>query len=430
MTGCKKFFPAICVLLLLCVSLFSALFFYFLYTPQGAKFLVNRFLEQSVPAGLKGVEQITGTFNQSVSLKNIEIKDPAGLPAGSTIRVQELNIIQPHWDIARMVINIENARLLLPSSDPIVLRGGWERNVFNVHLFSRSINIGQVLSLLPNLKLPSHPEGRLTDFEADITGDFSDLRINTKFMIEQLSYEDIDLFNSEAAGRLVLKDLDVRPGLTGEIVLKQGVLSLKQINIQLHEGKIVYYGDMSKPSFSFQGHSSVDEVKINVKFEGTKEEPVLQLTSIPPMPSERLLLMLATNKSWQDLDKLVFQNQLSADLVKDIVDFSVFHGSGGKIAQQFGIKNLNLNLDKDSRGLKIRKGISKNLDMGYEIQQKKTIEGTGQIKQKVSGNIKVTEQVSVDMEREIRDSQQQALEDNPQDAGPEEAILLKYKKNF
>lgn len=430
MTGCKKFFPAICVLLPLCVFLFSALFFYLLYTPQGAKFLVNRFLEQSVPAGLKGVGQITGTFNQSVSLKNIEIKDPAGLPSGSTIRVQELNIIQPHWDTARMVVNVENARLLLPSGDPVVLRGSCEKNIFDVHVFSKSLNIDQILSLLPGIKLPSHPEGRLTDFEADINGDFSDLRINTKFMIEQLSYEDIDLFDSEAAGRLVLKDLDGRPGLTGEIILKRGVLGLKQINIQLHEGKIVYSGDMSKPSFSFQGHSSVDEVKINVKFEGTKEEPVLQLTSSPPMPSERLLLMLATNKSWHDLDKLVFQNQLSADLVKDIVDFSVFHGSGGKIAQQFGIKNLNLNLDKDSRGLKIRKGVSKNLDMGYEIQQKKTIEGTGQLKQKVSGNIKVTEQVSVDVEREIKDSQQQALEDNPQDAGPEEAILLKYKKNF
>ena len=430
MTGCKKFFPAICILLLLCVSLFSALFFYFLYTPQGAKFLVNRFLEQSVPAGLKGVGQITGTFNQGVSLKNIEIKDPAGFPAGTAIRVQELNIVQPHWDIARMVINVENARLLLPSGEPVVLRGSREKNIFNVHVFTKSLNIDQVLSFLPGIKLPSHPEGRLTDFEADITGGLSSLRISVKFMIEQLSYEDIDLFDSKAAGRLVLKDLDGRPGLAGEIVLKQGVMNLKQINIQLREGKIVYSGDMSKPLFSFLGHSIVDGIKINVKFEGTKEEPVLQLTSSPPMPSERLLLMLATNKSWHDLDKLVFQNQLSADLVKDIIDFSVFHGSGGKIAQQFGIKSLNLNLDKDSRGLKIRKGVSKNLDMGYEIQQKKATEKTEQLKQKVSGNIKVTEQVSVDVEREIKGGQQRTLEDNPQEAGPEEVILLKYKKNF
>ena len=174
----------------------------------------------------------------------------------------------------------------------------------------------------------------------------------------------------------------------------------------------------------------MDDVRINVKFKGTKEQPDLQLTSDPPAPSEKLLLMLATNKSWQGLDQLVFKNQLSADLVKDIVDFSVFHGTGGKIAQKFGIKDLSLDFDKDKRGLKLRKEILRNLDVGYEVRQKKAPERTDQIEQKVSGNIQVTEQVSVDVQREIKNGQEQTAEGIQPQEVPEESILLKYKRAF
>lgn len=425
----KKIFPLMCILLL-CVLVLGAVFFFLFYTPHGARFLADRFLQQFLPAGQKSVEQVAGTFSQSVSLKNIEIKELAGFLPGSVLKVQQLDIVQPHLDIARMSIKVENARLLLPSGDPIVLSGTCENNILDVHLFSKSINVGQVLSLVPDLKLPAGLKGRLADFEADIKGDLAGPQISAKFLLDEFSYQDIDVFNSRASGRLALRNLNGHPGLTGEVTFSEGILSLKQIAVQLREGKIVFSGDMNKPLFSFQGHSNVDDVRINVKFKGTKEQPDLQLTSDPPVPSEKLLLMLATNKSWQGLDQLIFENQLSADLVKDIVDFSVFHGAGGKIAQRFGIKDLSLDFDKGKKGLKLRKEIFRNLDVGYEVRQKKAPERNDQIEQKVSGNIQVTEQVSVDVQKGIKNAHEQTAEGiQPQEA-PEESILLKYKRAF
>ena len=119
MSDLKKFLPLICALLL-CVFALGAAFFYLFYTPHGARFLADRLLQQLLPAGQKSVGQVAGTFSQSVSLKNIEVKELAGFLPGIVLKVQQLDIVQPHLDIARMSIKVENARLLLPSGDPIV----------------------------------------------------------------------------------------------------------------------------------------------------------------------------------------------------------------------------------------------------------------------------------------------------------------------
>ncbi|HQP91966.1 MAG TPA: hypothetical protein PLU24_04755, partial [Candidatus Omnitrophota bacterium] len=89
------------------------------------------------------------------------------------------------------------------------------------------------------------------------------------------------------------------------------------------------------------------------------------------MEQERLLMMLITGKSWTGSKTGIKEGELSADMLKEFVDFFILGGSSGEFFKKFGIDGIILKFDQDkqSKGIGIKKDITKNVEVSYTIEQ-------------------------------------------------------------
>ncbi|MBU1147745.1 MAG: translocation/assembly module TamB, partial [Candidatus Omnitrophica bacterium] len=173
--------------------------------------------------------------------------------------------------------------------------------------------------------------------------------------------------------------------------------------------------------------SNVEGIKINIALKGAMKEPDIKLSSEPSFPKERLLLMLATNKSWKMTEGALVKGQMSPDVAKDFLDYFLFAGSGGRLAQYFGLKDVTFQLNGKTKGAGVKKDVTNNLDVRYAIEKEEAKEKNGSTVQKLGSEYKFTDTIAVDAERELK--QEKANEEQDK-ATSDDRVLLKYKKSF
>lgn len=91
---------------------------------------------------------------------------------------------------------------------------------------------------------------------------------------------------------------------TGEIPLLAGRIYVDPTRISLPAGTLVMESgiitfpenDPDRPTFDLSGRSRLAGYDISLQFQGTAEEPVITLSSMPPLPDEDLLLLVLTGQ--------------------------------------------------------------------------------------------------------------------------------------
>ena len=137
--------------------------------------------------------------------------------------------------------------------------------------------------------------------------------------------------------------------------------------------------------------------------------------------------MLATNKSWKMTEGALVKGQMSPDVTRDFLDYFLFAGSGDRLAQFFGLKNLNFQMNGKTKGIGVKKDVTDNLGVSYAVEKEETKEKNGTTAQKIGSEYKLSDSVTVETERELKQEKTTDLQDK---TSTDDKVLLKYKKSF
>ncbi len=324
-------------------------------------------------------------------------------------------------------MDVENGRLILPYSEPIVLNGTIKEGMIHFNVFSKNVNVKEFLSITLIKSKIKEISGVLSDVDLNLSGPVYSPECLGSFLIEKLTRQDWELLSSPGKLNLKLKGISKNHKLYGSISLHDGMLLVRNTKIKVLPSSVFIRGTPGDTALNLAGHCVVDKIQINIIVQGTKENPEVRLSSDPPLPEPNLFLMLATGKSWTSTQESFNQKQISTDAVKDMIDFFVFGGDGQKFADQFSIKDFSLQFDKTTKGFGVRKSLTDKAKIGYKIEQTQTPEVQA-TNHKLEGAVNLSDSVSIDVEKNLQNTPATTTPaDSPQ---KDDKILLKYKTKF
>ncbi len=406
------------------------------YTAKGAENVARLFLYYFTRSHNITVEKTEGTIRSKASLHNILIISPNKLPPGAVIRIQRIDLAMRKFKLKDIQLNIYNGRLKLPFSDTILFYGDYKNMNLELKLYSKRVSAREIIDLFTRRPVLSTLSGVFSDVSIRIAGTLSELAAEGSFYIENIIKERFSMVDCPGSVLMYCDNLFEAAQLNGEIVLRGGLVSGgKTARIKLGNSKIVFVGDPKRPKLNIRGSAKVADVVISMVLQGTMDEPKLTLSSTPVLTQELLLVMLATGRAWGSTRGSLQSGRISADLIKDFVDYFVLAGTGSKIARRFGISDISLFYRNETKTMGITTSLADKLKVGYEVEppQKDTNgSGNGTATHTVKGEVKITDTIFVNAEKQLNQTktqQQQEQEQQPSEKG-EEKLYLKFKKKF
>jgi len=414
------------ILIMLSVS------FYFLFTPQGSEQAVRQMLNHQIGHDELLIGETQGNLIEGLTFSHLELTGLEAFPEGSVLKIQKLFLRSASLNPADFIVEVENVRLLLPNADPIVLTGQYRQGQMNFNLYSKSFSVRDVLEYFSEYTVLREIFGFVSGVDLLITGPLNAPVIKGEFSIETLTYHKITLTEAPIAISFDVKPHEEALNIQGEIQISGGRVQTNKTVINLEKSLISLNDDLDNPSFHIKGRCVIDQVKIAIALDGTYHNLELMLTSEPSLTREHLMLMLATGKRWKGAEQTLEKAKLSPDLAKDFIDYFFFTGKGEGFAKRFGLHDVSVTYRQNERGLSGKKSVTNNIDLGYAIQKKVGETGeTAVTTQTVSGEVKMTEHISVDLEKELGPTQDAGASGQPSShEGGEQKIFLKYKKSF
>ncbi len=418
------------ILLWFCISIIfiMGVIVFFTSTRPGLRIMTDQFLPDFIEADDIIVGDVSGNLSNELTLKQVELKNLNWFPMNTVIRIQRLTMRLKSLDPKDAEIDFENIRLFMPYSDPIVLSGQYRNGQITANVYSSNISVEEILSLLPN-KIASQPKGVIKNIDLYVQGPVNALNVKGAFIIEEFIMPNFVM--SQAPGDLtfVFRRKDNLYSPSGELKVSQGKVKTKNALLKLQESRLFFSGSFIKPVFDIRGSSSISKVDMDVVLMGTPQSPIWKFSSNPPLEQEVLLLMFLTGKNMAVVQNSVEQQRLTPDLAKDMVDYFLLGGEGGRLAQKLGIKDVSIIYDKDNAGFGVKKEVTSFLDVGYQLEQKGLERSQAtDLKHTLGAEFKLNSRVSLEVDKELYQFHNQQRFNDP--LKPEEKIILKYKTQF
>jgi len=395
-------------------------------TASGAGAVSGLLLSRFIDADKRTVEKVSGNIVQGVTLKNVRLNSIRQLPENSELLIQQLYWSAGGFSSRDISLNINNARLDLPASDPIILFAALKNGRLEANVFSPSVTVHEVLGYLNNNGL-RHLRGQVDDADFYIEGGIDKFVTRGKFKVVQLSRPAFHVLDvpGEFSIEWVKKGRRYVP--KGVIKFFSGKLNVKRIKLDLEESHIIFDSDIKDPRLDIRAATAIEDVKISITLRGSRLHPDLRLSSLPPLPEEQLALMLVTGKRWKGLETSLRNKKVSPELSKDVFDFLFSSGEAGKITRKLGIRDVNIQLRGDKKTVGGMIGVTKNVGVGYQVTETKSGE-TADVEHRVQGEVNLNKNLSVTVDKELpkRDAKDQTEEK----AKTDDKIQLKYKMKF
>ena len=405
------------------------------YTTQGAEGVVRLLLYRYTRSRNITIEKTEGTIRTKASLYNIHITNPTKLPLGAVIKIQRMDIFMPKFRLRDIQLSIYNGRLKLSFSDTILFYGDYADLFLELKLYSKRVSAREIIDLFTRRPVLSTLSGVFNDVNLRIAGTLSELAVEGSFHIENIIKERFSMIDCKGSLLMYCDDLISAAKLNGEIFLRGGLVSGGDTAlIKLRNSTIVFVGDPKRPKLNIRGSAKVADVAISMVLQGTVDEPKLTLSSNPSLTQELLLVMLATGRAWGSTQGSLQSGSMSADLIKDFVDYFLLAGTGSKIAKRFGLSDISLFYRNESKSMGLTTSLADKLKLGYEVespQEDRKRNAEGAITHTVKGEVKITDTISVNAEKQLNqiNAQQLEAEEKKIEEG-EEKLYLKFKKKF
>ncbi|MFH1440636.1 MAG: translocation/assembly module TamB domain-containing protein [Candidatus Omnitrophota bacterium] len=409
------------------IVIFSIAFYFLLFTASGSSLLLRGFTRTVNNKKEVSWQKNEGSLIGGMTYNDIVFENLKWFPVPNKLKIKSLAVDIDSFCLDGITLKIVNARLSLPGTEPIMFYGNFENQLADFNFYTKAITDREIKSLV-KAEIFQGITGNFADIDVFVKGSMRELTFSGGLIIEKLVKNDFSLEQSPCIFEINMKNADDKLGLYGPIIFKGGTIKGKKTAlVQLQEGKIIFNGDPQNPNFDIKATSVVEKVKMAITLKGNFKEPDLQLNSEPAMSKNRLLLALATNKTWQSTEELLNKGSISLDLAKDFIDYFIFGGQSGKFVEKFGLKGFSVKYDTQGKGVAVTKDLSDKLKGKYEVEEKEQKEGTPGISQKVGGEYKVTENVSLDARKELK---QKDADDQQESKTADDQLLLKFKKIF
>jgi len=403
--------------------------YYLLATQNGSYRLCKLLLELYVEPEELSIEKVEGNLVDTLSLHSIVIKNPRYLPPDSVIKIQQLDIAVAFSRLKDIYVGVYNGRLMLPNSDTFLFFGECRKESVELKVYCRQVSAREMLDLFVSRDALKTVSGMVRDVDLHIIGTLNALAMEGKFFVEKITNESFSIVDCPGSVLLYCNNIKKAIRLDGEIIFEQGqVFGRNTAKIKLDKSAIVYEGSYRDPHFNIRGQADVEDVKINVVLQGTTKEPELKVSSYPPLTQDLLLVMLATDRSWGGAQTSIEQGKISADLVKDFLDYFIFSGKGEKVGQRFGITSLSFIYESETKGVGVKTSFKDRVGVSYKVQPPDEETGKQTSTHTVGTEVKITNTVSIAAEKEI--NKISTDEEQEEKESTEEKVYLQFKKPF
>lgn len=278
-------------------------------------------------------------------LEDLRAEGLPGLKTPHTLEAQRLV-----WDPASGIEGLReavNVRLRIQgNADPIVLIGGGSAAGPDLRVYVRSVEVEALKAALGQTALKVKG-GSLDDVELHVAGTWREPVWMGNVTLDRVAYGRFEftgmrvwtdgLTTSRTASGLELRGTVVATG--GEIRHTRGRLDLKQ-------GTATYYGDPTVPELDIEGSTKIGSSEVRIRVEGTPLKPQIRLGSDGVFSQDKLLLMLATGQEWPATEKALEAGKATFDVTREFVDYFVLGGSGQRLKDRFGLRDLTLGLSE------------------------------------------------------------------------------------
>lgn len=410
---------------LIILTLSAAFSFYLFFTPTGIGLLVKLYISHIIHPKSINIGKIESSFPEKILLKDIELKEIRGLPTGSKLRIQECRLSFMKF---QLYFQAQNATLRLPKAEPVLFYGTYADNSSDFQVYSKYIDIKDLLNLLPKSEIQKNLQGGLTDVDISVRGSFKEPELKVTLNTKDIGYKSFCISKCLVSSNVQLKNIGKKLEIYGKLYLREGVISAKNMLITIQNSTIDFCGAPGKSKLDIQGQSIIEEIPITLALRGTLNAPDLHLSSSPPIPEDTLMIMLLTGKAWKDTGALLTQGQINPSLIAEFIDYLVLGGSGRRLAAMLGISEVSLRYDRQQKEIKVKKTVSDKLEASYEVDQPQAKEGASRATHKVGGEYKITDSISIGAEKELK--QENTTEKNDGQSATEDKVTIKYKKEF
>ncbi len=334
----KKTFRSLVRISFVCLIILILSGYYFLFTTQGSLLLARLILSRYVDINKVTISHIEGALGKKLKLTDIAVKDIAWLPRGSSLKIQQLGLSLRPFKFDSINLDIENCRLIMPYSEPIVLFASYKKVNLDVNVYSKRVDAEDILKIFAKDKRLKDLSGAITNIDSYVKGSFTKPQLTGAFEVEKLSYKDLTFTNCPGSFAISIKKINKQSGMQGALIFQSGSLAVKDANINLKESRILFSQEYKEPVFNFQGSTNIDNTQILVTLKGTVSNPYLYLTTDPQQPQNVLLFMLLTGKKLQDNQQVREQMlNLEPALTKEVLDYFLSGTDKLKISQALGI---------------------------------------------------------------------------------------------
>ena len=405
-------------------------FIYLLFfTSKGSQTAADFAFSNYLNADDFSFERVEGDLKNGLSLYNVLIENSAKLPPGAVIKIQRIDMVFREFRLSRLEVEIYNGRLKLPFSDAVLFYGNYKQGLLDLNIYSKKVSAREIIDLFTHKRFFSTLSGVFNDVNLHIVGKLNQLAMEGSFFVEKIVKGNFSISGSPGSVMMYCDDLFESMHLNGEIVLKSGTAAGRNTAVvALGGSKIVFESDPKTPKLNIRGRAEVDDVKINAVLQGTFNEPELKMSSYPPLTEDLLLVMLATGRSWGSVPAASGEGPLSANLVRDFVDYFIFGGKGSQLAGYLGISDISLIYDQDTKVMGVETALADKVRVSYEVEPQTEENGNKMPKQTVGGKLKITDTVSVEAEKEL--SQKVSGEEEAAVQEGEGKVFLQFKKQF
>ncbi len=365
--------------------LFVSCAYYFLSTASGARFIISRLFDHyHVPFDAE-IKDIDGTLSQQLVLRDIELKNIEGWPEEVVVRIQKADIYFASISPQSLNIEVHNARVLSPSLGTIVVNAIYQESELEADVFSASLDISGLRRLFPQAHFLKNSSGIIGPIDLVLKGNSDILKVEGNLQICDFSKDAIALKDVAIVLNLVLKDLASKLRLSGEAAVNEGAVVLPSAVFSLQSGKITFRGDASEPYLDIKGDSRIEGADVVASLTGQPSALSLRLSSEPPIPQEKLAMMVLT-----------------------------------------GIGDLSFRYDQQSSAFSLKKAFTDRVELSYGVEQPQL---TGsKSRQKLGMSCRLTDVFSIEGRKELQ--LQQASDDKIPARRPDDAVYLKYNKKF
>lgn len=326
----------------------------------------------------------------------------------SSLEVQRLDMAWPPG--LEQIRTVDNARLRLQYSDPLVFFASQCDGRINAHIASSAVDVREVLDLaLPRRFFPL-VRGSIGQIDLTLEGTRREARVTGGFHVGRLSRGEFTLTESPGVMDVTITTPDGAPAtVAGRITLAGGQIVAREAVIRLEPSTIDYPGQGAPAVYNLSGTSQVADTSIRIRLTGTRYQPNLVLTSDPVRSQQALLLMLATGKTWRGAQETLGEGTISSDLATDFIDYFVFGGLGTRLGRRIGVTDLAITQDQETKQIGLETTFRDRVSVGVQVDPETltgsggtgtTQPGAGTLPYKVGAEYRVTPNTSLQVENE------------------------------